>query len=119
MHIGFVATESPYGDRSSCGIAAYLRAMIPALLDAGHRVTLFANSKENRNFLAEDGQVPVYHLRLPSLHWYAAKVRGLSASRLCPCVNSSGPRLFIVRLRELPRIQNSTCSKRLKRELFF
>ena len=82
MHIGFVATESPYGDRSSCGIAAYLRAMIPALLDAGHRVTLFANSKENRNFLAEDGEVPVYHLRLPSLHWYAAKVRGLQ--RLAP-----------------------------------
>ncbi|HYR76625.1 MAG TPA: glycosyltransferase family 4 protein [Pyrinomonadaceae bacterium] len=77
MHVGFVATESPYGDRSSCGIAAYLRAMIPALLDAGHRVTLFANSKENRNFRAEDGQVPVYHLQLPSLHWYAAKVPGL------------------------------------------
>lgn len=77
MHIGFVATESPYGDRSSCGIAAYLRAMIPALLDAGHRVTLFAKSKERRNFLAEDGRVPVYHFRLPSLHWYTAKVPGL------------------------------------------
>jgi glycogen(starch) synthase len=82
MHVGFVATESPYGDRSSCGIAAYLRAMIPALLDAGHRVTLFANSKENRNFRAEDGQVPVYHFRLPSMHWYAAKVPGLR--RLAP-----------------------------------
>jgi glycosyltransferase involved in cell wall biosynthesis len=56
--------------------------MIPALLDAGHRVTLFANSKESRNFQAEDGQVPVYHFRLPSLHWYAAKVPGLS--RLAP-----------------------------------
>ncbi len=51
--------------------------MIPALLDAGHRVTLFANSKENRTFLAEDGRVPVYHFRLPSMHWYAAKVPGL------------------------------------------
>lgn len=84
MHIGFVATESPYGDRSSCGIAAYLRAMIPALLDAGHRVTLFANSKESRNFLAEDGQVPVYHFRLPSLHWYAAKVPGLQRLACLP-----------------------------------
>ncbi len=82
MHIGFVATESPYDDRSSCGIAAYLRAMIPALLDAGHRVTLFANSKERRNFLAEDGQVPVYHFRLPSLHWYTAKMPGLQ--RIAP-----------------------------------
>jgi glycogen synthase len=77
MHVGFVATESPYGDRSSCGIAAYLRAMIPELLRAGHRVTLFANSRENRSFLAEDHQVPVYHFQLPSLHWYAAKVHGL------------------------------------------
>jgi len=82
MHVGFVATESPYGDRSSCGIAAYLRAMIPALLDAGHRVTLFANSKENRSFLAEDGQVPVYHFQLPSVHWYAARVPGVR--RLAP-----------------------------------
>src|SRR5260370_18423442 len=82
MHVGFVATESPYGDRSSCGIAAYLRAMIPALLDAGHRVTLFANSKENRTFLAEDGRVSVYHFRLPSMHWNAAKVPGLR--RLVP-----------------------------------
>jgi glycosyltransferase involved in cell wall biosynthesis len=56
--------------------------MIPALLDAGHRVTLFANSKETRNFLAEDGQVPVYHFRLPSLHWYATKVPGIQ--RLAP-----------------------------------
>ncbi|MDX6288669.1 MAG: glycogen synthase [Blastocatellia bacterium] len=77
MHVGFVATESPYGDRSSCGIAAYLRAIIPALVDAGHRVTLFANSKENRNFRAEDGQVAVYHFQLPSVHWYAARVPGL------------------------------------------
>jgi glycosyltransferase involved in cell wall biosynthesis len=56
--------------------------MIPALLDAGHRVTLFANSKEHRNFLAEDGQVPVYHFRLPSLHWYTAKLPGLQ--RIAP-----------------------------------
>ncbi len=82
MHVGFVATESPYGDSSSCGIAAYLRAMIPELLKAGHRVTLFANCKENRNFLAEDGQVPVYHFQLPSLHWYTARVPGLR--RLAP-----------------------------------
>jgi glycosyltransferase involved in cell wall biosynthesis len=47
--------------------------MIPALADAGHRVTVFANSKENKNFNAEDGRVSVYHFRLPSAHWYAAK----------------------------------------------
>src|SRR5258705_11799400 len=73
LHIGFVTTESPYGDRSACGVAAYLRAMIPALVDTGHRVSVFANSKENNNFYAEAGRVSVYHFQLPSAHWYAAK----------------------------------------------
>jgi len=56
--------------------------MIPALVDAGHRVTVFANSKDNRSFYAEDGRVPVYQFRLPSAHWYAAKVPGVR--RLAP-----------------------------------
>ncbi len=77
MKIGFVTTESPYGDTSACGIAAYLRALIPALSDAGHVVTVFSNSKEDKHFLAEDGRVTVHHLRLPSSHWYAAKLPGI------------------------------------------
>jgi glycosyltransferase involved in cell wall biosynthesis len=77
LNIGFVTTESPYYDRGTCGIAAYLRALIPALADAGHIVTVFANSKEDKNFYAEDGRVAVYHFRLPSIHWYAAKVPGI------------------------------------------
>ena len=48
--------------------------MIPALVDAGQRVTVFANSKENKNFYTEDGQVSVHHFRLPSAHWYTSKV---------------------------------------------
>jgi len=56
--------------------------MIPALVDAGHRVSVFANSNENKNFYAEEGRVPVYHFQLPSTHWYAAKVPGLR--RLAP-----------------------------------
>jgi glycosyltransferase involved in cell wall biosynthesis len=51
--------------------------MIPALVNAGHRITLFANSKETRNFSIEDGRVSVHHFRLPATHWYAAKVPGL------------------------------------------
>jgi len=47
--------------------------MIPALVDTGHRVSVFANSKENKNFYTEDGRVSVYHFQLPSAHWYAAK----------------------------------------------
>lgn len=74
MHIAFVTTESPYGDSNACGIGSYLRAIIPALLDAGHRITVFANAKEETKFDAEGGRVSVYHFRLPSAHWYAAKL---------------------------------------------
>lgn len=51
--------------------------MIPALVNAGHRITLFANSKETGNFSLEDGRVSVHHFRLPATHWYAAKVPGV------------------------------------------
>ncbi len=74
MNIGFVATESPYGNGQGAGIAAYLRAIIPPLLDAGHRVTLFAAAGETRHFEAENGQVQVHHARLPSAHWYLSKL---------------------------------------------
>ncbi|HLN98958.1 MAG TPA: glycosyltransferase family 4 protein [Pyrinomonadaceae bacterium] len=77
LHIGFVTTESPYGDRSACGIAAYLRALVPALANAGHRVTVFANSKDAKTFYAEAGMVAVHHFPLTSFHWYAAQVPGL------------------------------------------
>ena len=83
MHIGFVTTESPYGDRNSCGIAAYLRALIPALVDAGHRVTVFANSKERRTFTTDSG-VLVHHFRLPSTHWYVSKIPGLRGLATLP-----------------------------------
>jgi glycosyltransferase involved in cell wall biosynthesis len=74
VNIGFVATESPYGNRLGAGIAAYLRATIPGLLEAGHRVTLFADDRQAANFDVEDGRVRVHHLRLPSAHWYVSKV---------------------------------------------
>ena len=74
MNIGFVAAESPYSAAPSGGIAAYLRAIIPAFLDAGHRVTLFAGADKTEEFRAEDGRLEVHHLRLPAAHWYASKV---------------------------------------------
>lgn len=82
MHIAFVTPESPYGDEPGCGVAAYLRAIIPAIADAGHRVTVIANAKAEKTFNAENGRVPVHHFRLPSWHWYAAKL---------PLVRSSAP----------------------------
>jgi glycosyltransferase involved in cell wall biosynthesis len=58
--------------------------MIPALVDAGHRVTVFANSKETGTFSAEDGRVSVHHFRLPATHWYAAKVPGVRSCFTLP-----------------------------------
>jgi glycosyltransferase involved in cell wall biosynthesis len=72
MHIAFVTPESPYG--TGCGVAAYLRAIIPAIVNAGHRVTVAANAEENREFAMEGGRVNVCHFRLPSLHWQVAKI---------------------------------------------
>jgi len=68
-----VTTESPYGDAGVCGIAAYLRAMIPEIVAAGHRVSVFANAKEERVFSAAE-RISVHHFRLPSFHWQTAKV---------------------------------------------
>ncbi|HEY6231365.1 MAG TPA: glycosyltransferase family 4 protein [Pyrinomonadaceae bacterium] len=74
MHIGFVTGESPYSDAPGGGIAAYLRAVIPAYLDGGHRVSLFAGADQQETFRAENNRVEVHHFRLPAAHWYASKV---------------------------------------------
>ncbi len=58
--------------------------MIPELVDAGHRVTVFANSKATRIFSAEDGRVSVHHFRLPVTHWYATKVPGVRSFATLP-----------------------------------
>jgi glycosyltransferase involved in cell wall biosynthesis len=72
MQIAFVTPESPYG--TGCGVAAYLRAIIPAIVTAGHRVTVIANAGEEREFTAESSRVNVCHFRLPSFHWQVAKI---------------------------------------------
>lgn len=72
MHIGFLTFESPYGSKG-CGVAAYLRAMIPALLSAGHRVTLIAPAAESDRE-HRDGPVRTLPVKLPNAHWYMSKV---------------------------------------------
>lgn len=79
-----MATESPYNNGQGAGIAAYLRAIIPPLLGAGHRVTLFAAAGETKDFAAENGQVSVHHTRLPSAHWYLSKVPVLRQLAVLP-----------------------------------
>lgn len=73
MHIGLASIESPW-EEGVGGIAAYLRALIPELVNFGHRVTLFARAQHRAEFEAYDGRVKVRHIVLPNLHWYMAKL---------------------------------------------
>lgn len=74
--------------------------MIPALVDSGHRVTVFANSKENRTFNTENG-VRVHHFRLPSAHWYASQVPGLRSLITLPLRQLEWSTAFYRRVAEI------------------
>jgi glycosyltransferase involved in cell wall biosynthesis len=71
MHVGFLSFESPFG-RGGGGIAAYLRAMIPALIGEGHRVTLIAPA-DGRETSRRPPTLRIVPVRLPNAHWYASK----------------------------------------------
>lgn len=101
MHIAFVTPESPYSDESVCGVAAYLRAIVPAIVDAGHEVTVIANAKENRTFSAHHGRVSVRHFRLPSLHWHSARLPLVKGFAPLPLRQFEWSRAFV---REAARI---------------
>lgn len=70
--------EDPYDTASGGGIGAYIRALIPELADAGHRVTVIVKARETGEKMLFDGQVRIVSAVLPGLHWYAGKVPGLS-----------------------------------------
>jgi glycosyltransferase involved in cell wall biosynthesis len=72
MHVGYLTIESPYETAKGGGIAAYLRAMIPELVQAGHRVTIITNANEDHE--RTDGAVRVVNVRLPNWHWYVGKL---------------------------------------------
>ncbi len=74
MHVGFLTLESPYDAGSGGGIAAYLRAMIPALIRAGHRVTVLTHSREAEGQASPADGVRVLNFRLPGLHWYCSRL---------------------------------------------
>jgi glycosyltransferase involved in cell wall biosynthesis len=76
MHIGFLAIESPFDSAAGGGIAAYLRAIIPALVQAGHRVTIIAKTRKAGIQSTHRGAVRIVHIPLPNLHWYLAKLPG-------------------------------------------
>jgi glycosyltransferase involved in cell wall biosynthesis len=94
VHIAFVTPESPYGDDPGCGVAGYLRAIIPAIAADGHHVTVIANGKREICFKAENECVSVRHFSLPSLHWYAARIPGLRNTAPLPLRQLEWSRAF-------------------------
>jgi glycosyltransferase involved in cell wall biosynthesis len=84
MHVGFLTLESPFETAKGGGIASYLRALIPALVHAGHRVTVITNTPEAEDRPPQDGAVRVVNVRLPGLHWYLAKLPWLGDALSLP-----------------------------------
>ena len=74
MHIGFLSIESPFDTTRGGGISAYLRALIPGLVQAGHQVTVVANGNTYGFEYMYEGSLTIAHVRLPGLHWYLSKV---------------------------------------------
>ncbi len=84
MQILFLSIESPYDPSRGGGIASYLRAIIPYLINEGHQVTLIShaylppkNQPKSVNFI-------IQHIQLPSLHWYLAKLGSLVKPLVLP-----------------------------------
>jgi glycosyltransferase involved in cell wall biosynthesis len=73
MHIGFLTFESPFGTKGG-GVASYLRAMIPTLVENGHRVTLIAPVKHDDVPNPYADQVRMVPVHLPNAHWYLSKL---------------------------------------------
>ncbi len=70
--------EAPYETSSGGGISAYLRALIPVLADAGHRVTVVARTRRKEVQTLCGGKVKIVPAELPGSHWYLSKVPLLS-----------------------------------------
>jgi len=73
MHVGFLTFESPFGSQGG-GVAAYLRAAIPALIDRGHRVTLITAIRGAEVSNPYPGALRLVPVRLPNAHWYVSKL---------------------------------------------
>ncbi len=81
MHIGFVTFESPFRSNAGGGVASYLRGVIPALIEAGHRVTVITRPDSYRAPAGFDKIARVVPVKLPSAHWYLSKLP--LADRFC------------------------------------
>lgn len=84
MHVGFVSLESPADSPGRGGIASYLRAVIPAFLEAGHRVTVIAKATGEDASLPSPQGISLVSVQLPNLHWYLRRVLPIDRSLLLP-----------------------------------
>lgn len=84
MHIAYLSLESPADRAPGGGIAAYLRAIIPALISAGHRVTVIANGQTGTADHPWGDRVHIVHIRLPGLHWHLSRVPLCSRTVVLP-----------------------------------
>ncbi|HEY4363710.1 MAG TPA: glycosyltransferase family 4 protein [Bryobacteraceae bacterium] len=73
MHVGFLTFESPFGSKGG-GVASYLRAAIPALLEGGHRVTLITATRGQDVSHSHGRDLRVVPVKLPNAHWYLSKL---------------------------------------------
>lgn len=71
MHIAFATIESPFEERQRGGVAASLRALLPGLLAAGHKISVLAPSS-SCDF--QHSNLHVYHAPLSSAHWYFSRI---------------------------------------------
>jgi glycogen synthase len=78
VHIGYLTFESPWETTRGGGIAAYLRAIVPAIAERGHRVTILTGAPDSGVSVSHGGLVRTVRLRLPNLHWYLHKIPGPS-----------------------------------------
>jgi len=82
MHIGYVTPESPFDSDRGGGIAAYLRAIIPALLARGHRISVFTGDSSQGT--ERRGRLTIHHVRLPNLHWYLFRLLPAARTAVLP-----------------------------------
>jgi glycogen(starch) synthase len=101
MHVGFLTLESPYDAGGGGGIAAYLRAMIPDLVQLGHRVTVFTHSRQREGEFSPCNGVRVLNLRLPNLHWYCSRLPLLGRLLSLPLRQLEWSRAFSAAVAEL------------------
>lgn len=70
MHICFLSIDTHSAERGG-GIASYIEAVAPELVEAGHRVTVISIGRKRSQ--SRQGELRHLVVRPPALHWYMQK----------------------------------------------